>query len=136
MATVRLLCTKRTLLLVPKAAVSRRAQRQKELVRVFYTEVAALEDVLEEAVYALGTDARTILVQIRKCALRAYGGRLTSPPSPPCTCTVACIFCFASDSNVHFMPCVIDGIACGFVAKPCAVLSACMLADIQGAIAG
>jgi ribosomal protein S9 len=45
-----------------------RAQRQKELVRVFYVEVAALEDVLEEAVYALGTDARTILVQIRKCA--------------------------------------------------------------------
>ena len=35
---------------------------------MFYTEVAALEDVLEEAVYALGTDARTILVQIRKCA--------------------------------------------------------------------
>ena len=33
---------------------------------MFYLEVAALEDVLEEAVYALGTDARTILVQIRK----------------------------------------------------------------------
>ena len=45
-------------------------QRQKELVRVFYVEVAALEDVLEEAVYALGTDARTILVQIRKCVRR------------------------------------------------------------------
>ena len=34
---------------------------------MFYVEVAALEDVLEEAVYSLGTDARTILVQIRKC---------------------------------------------------------------------
>ena len=40
------------------------AQRQKELVRQFYVEVAALEEVLEESVYALGTDARTILIQV------------------------------------------------------------------------
>ena len=40
---------------------------------MFYLEVAALEDVLEESVYALGTDARTILVQIRKCA-RGHDG--------------------------------------------------------------
>ena len=62
-------------------------QRQKELVRVFYTEVAALEDVLEEAVYALGTDARTILVQIRKC-VRQASGRPSCWHVPPLVCQV------------------------------------------------
>ncbi len=51
---------------------------------MFYTEVAALEDVLEEAVYALGTDARTILVQIRKCACGAGGGPSCSRKPPFC----------------------------------------------------
>ena len=40
-------------------------QRQKEMVKNLYNECMALEELLEEAVNALGPDARDILAQIR-----------------------------------------------------------------------
>ena len=39
--------------------------RQKEVVKNLYAETMALEELLEEAVNALGPDARDILQQIR-----------------------------------------------------------------------
>lgn len=39
--------------------------RQKEMVKNLYAETMALEELLEESVYALGPDAKDILAQIR-----------------------------------------------------------------------
>jgi hypothetical protein len=40
--------------------------RQRLMVQQFYTEVGALEEVMEEAAYALGDEAYSVLTQIRK----------------------------------------------------------------------
>ena len=45
-------------------------QRQKEMVKNLYNECMALEELLEEAVNALGPDARDILAQIRQASLK------------------------------------------------------------------
>lgn len=41
-------------------------QRQRLMVQQFYTEVGALEEVLEEAAYALGDEAYSVLNQVSK----------------------------------------------------------------------
>lgn len=39
-------------------------QRQRLMVQQFYTEVGALEEVMEEAAYALGDEAYSVLTQV------------------------------------------------------------------------
>jgi hypothetical protein len=48
------------------AAIFLPLQRQRLMVQQFYTEVGALEEVLEEAAYALGDEAYSVLTQVSK----------------------------------------------------------------------
>jgi hypothetical protein len=48
------------------AAIFLPLQRQRLMVQQFYTEVGALEEVLEEAAYALGDEAYSVLNQVSK----------------------------------------------------------------------
>lgn len=41
-------------------------ERQRQMVQQFYTEVGALEEVMEETVFALGDEAYSVLTQVRK----------------------------------------------------------------------
>ena len=51
-------------------------QRQRLMVQQFYTEVGALEEVLEEAAYALGDEAYSVLNQVSKYIDQVTNGSL------------------------------------------------------------